>query len=124
MEKYQEWQLASRLPYFVIGCELEADAQKIMGVLPKRFARFGLRIHPTKTTLIGFRKPKARPVRMGTAHSNFSASPITGHEHVGGFGSSNAEQPGNGSGGPRRRCGNGVATTVMRLCNTSIGCCA
>jgi RNA-directed DNA polymerase len=44
---------------FVIGCELEADAQKIMGVLPKRFARFGLRIHPTKTTLIVFRKPKA-----------------------------------------------------------------
>jgi group II intron reverse transcriptase/maturase len=44
---------------FVIGCELEADAQKIMGVLPKRFARFGLRIHPTKTTLVEFRKPKA-----------------------------------------------------------------
>jgi len=43
----------------VIGCELEADAQKIMGVFPKRFARFGLRIHPTKTRLIGFRKPKA-----------------------------------------------------------------
>ena len=32
---------------FVIGCELEVDAQKILGVLPKRFARFGLRIHPT-----------------------------------------------------------------------------
>jgi group II intron reverse transcriptase/maturase len=44
---------------FVIGCELEADAQKIMAVLPKRFARFGLHIHPTKTTLVGFRKPKA-----------------------------------------------------------------
>jgi RNA-directed DNA polymerase len=44
---------------FVIGCELEADAQKIMGVLPKRFARVGLRLHPTKTTLVGCRKPKA-----------------------------------------------------------------
>jgi len=52
---------------FVIGCELEADAQKIMGVLPKRFARFGLRIHPTKTTLIGFRKPKAS---QAWAHGN------------------------------------------------------
>jgi RNA-directed DNA polymerase len=30
-----------------------------MTVLPKRFARFGLTIHPTKTALIAFRKPKA-----------------------------------------------------------------
>ena len=44
---------------FVIGCEREADARKIMAVLPKRFARFGLTIHPTKTTLIAFRKPEA-----------------------------------------------------------------
>ena len=110
---------------FVIGCELEADAQQIMGVLPKRFARFGLPIHPTKTTLVVFRKPKASQASaMGTAQSSFSALPITGHEHVGDSGSSNAEQPGNGSGGPSRRCGNGVATTAMRLCNTSIGCCA
>src|SRR5207245_279201 len=42
---------------FVIGCQLEAEARKIMAVLPKRFARFGLTIHPTKTTLIAFRKP-------------------------------------------------------------------
>jgi len=44
---------------FVIGCEQEGDARKIMAVLPKRFARFGLTIHPTKTTLIAFRKPEA-----------------------------------------------------------------
>jgi RNA-directed DNA polymerase len=44
---------------FVIGCEREEDAHKIMAVLPKRFARFGLTIHPTKTTLIAFRKPEA-----------------------------------------------------------------
>ena len=42
---------------FVIGCELEADARKIMAVLPKRFARYGLTIHPTKTAWIAFRKP-------------------------------------------------------------------
>ena len=45
---------------FVIGCESEADARRIMDVLPKRFARYGLTIHPTKTTLIAFRKPAAR----------------------------------------------------------------
>jgi len=44
---------------FVIGCEKEADARKIMDVLPKRFARFGLTIHPTKTALIAFHKPDA-----------------------------------------------------------------
>jgi RNA-directed DNA polymerase len=50
-----------------IGCELEADAQKSMGVLPKRCARFGLRIQPTQTTLVVFRKPKAR---QAAAHGN------------------------------------------------------
>jgi len=45
---------------FVMGCELETDARRIMAVLPKRCARFGLRIHPTKTALIAFRKPDTR----------------------------------------------------------------
>jgi RNA-directed DNA polymerase len=52
---------------FVIGCELEADARKIMAVLPKRFARFGLIIHPEKTALIPFRKPASH---QGAAHGN------------------------------------------------------
>ena len=43
---------------FVIGCELQADAHRIMAVLPKRFARYGLTIHPTKTALIAFSKPE------------------------------------------------------------------
>jgi group II intron reverse transcriptase/maturase len=43
---------------FVIGCELQADAHRIMAVLPKRFARYGLTIHPTKTALIAFGKPE------------------------------------------------------------------
>ncbi len=42
---------------FVIGCELEEDARRVMAVLPKRFGRFGLSIHPEKTTLVEFRKP-------------------------------------------------------------------
>jgi group II intron reverse transcriptase/maturase len=42
---------------FVIGCEREADARRIMAALPKRFDRFGLTIHPTKTVLVSFRKP-------------------------------------------------------------------
>jgi group II intron reverse transcriptase/maturase len=44
----------------VIGCELEEDARRIMAVLPKRFGRFGLTIHPKKTKLVRFRKPRSR----------------------------------------------------------------
>jgi group II intron reverse transcriptase/maturase len=45
---------------FVLGCELETDARRIMTALPKRFARFGLTIHPQKTALVAFGKPPAR----------------------------------------------------------------
>jgi RNA-directed DNA polymerase len=42
---------------FIIGCELESDARRIMAVLPKRFERFGLNLHPDKTQRIPFKKP-------------------------------------------------------------------
>lgn len=45
---------------FIIGCELEADANRIMEVLSKRFSRYSLTIHPEKTKLIKFRKPDNR----------------------------------------------------------------
>jgi RNA-directed DNA polymerase len=40
---------------FVIGFRDERDAQRVMEVLPKRFERYGLAIHPTKTKLVPFR---------------------------------------------------------------------
>jgi len=57
---------------FLIGFELEADARRVMEVLPKRFARFELSIHPEKTRLVPFQKPsgpgggrqRARDVRL------------------------------------------------------------
>jgi len=42
---------------FIIGCELESDARRIMEVLPRRFGRYGLTIHPEKTKLVKFGKP-------------------------------------------------------------------
>jgi group II intron reverse transcriptase/maturase len=42
----------------IIGCELQEDANRIMKVLPLRFARYGLTIHPEKTKLIDFTKPQ------------------------------------------------------------------
>ena len=45
---------------FIIGLECESDAVRIMGVLPKRFNRFGLTIHSDKTKLVQFTKPLSR----------------------------------------------------------------
>jgi group II intron reverse transcriptase/maturase len=41
----------------VIVFEHESDARRVLQVLPKRFARFGLRLHPEKTRLVDFRRP-------------------------------------------------------------------
>jgi hypothetical protein len=45
---------------FCLGGEREADARQIMAVLPKRFARVGLPMHPEKTAVLAFGKPEAR----------------------------------------------------------------
>jgi RNA-directed DNA polymerase len=50
---------------FIIGCEREADARRIMDVLPKRFTRFRLTIHPEKTALIAFKRPPSRDRSAG-----------------------------------------------------------
>ena len=47
---------------FIIGCEDEGDARRIMEVLPKRFNRYGLNIHPEKSKRIEFRRPS--PTRV------------------------------------------------------------
>ena len=39
---------------FVLGFEKASDAERVMKVLPKRFARFGLTIHPEKTRCVRF----------------------------------------------------------------------
>lgn len=42
---------------FVICCEREDDARKIAEVMPKRFAKYGLTLHPDKTRLLKFQRP-------------------------------------------------------------------
>ena len=42
---------------FVIVFEREDDARRVYEVLPKRFAKFGLQLHPEKTRLVPFTKP-------------------------------------------------------------------
>ncbi len=45
---------------FVIGFTHESDACRVMAVIPKRFAKFGLTVHPDKTRLIRFHRPRNR----------------------------------------------------------------
>jgi group II intron reverse transcriptase/maturase len=42
----------------VVVFELEADARRVLEVLPKRFGKYGLRLHPEKTRLVRFHRPK------------------------------------------------------------------
>lgn len=44
----------------VMGFEYEEDARRVYAVLPKRFEKYGLRLHPTKTRLIPFARPCRR----------------------------------------------------------------
>lgn len=43
---------------FVVVFQLEKDARRILEVLPKRFAKYGLRLHPDKTRLLRFDRPR------------------------------------------------------------------
>ena len=42
---------------FVIGFNQEEDARRVLAVLPQRFGKYGLAIHPDKTQLIPFQQP-------------------------------------------------------------------
>ena len=44
----------------VFVLEREQDARRVLEVLPKRFERFGLTLHPDKTRLLDFRRPDRR----------------------------------------------------------------
>jgi RNA-directed DNA polymerase len=52
---------------FVMGFTREEDARRVMDVLPKRFEKYGLTIHPEKTRLVPFERPSDRPQRTATS---------------------------------------------------------
>jgi RNA-directed DNA polymerase len=57
---------------FVIGFTEDEDARRVMDVLPKRFGKYGLTIHPEKTRLMPFRKPagdREPPDSAGTSRA-------------------------------------------------------
>lgn len=46
---------------FVMGFACEADARRVLTVLPKRFGKYGRTIHPDQTRLVPFRRPGRVP---------------------------------------------------------------
>jgi RNA-directed DNA polymerase len=50
-----------RATRLVIGFSEETDARRVLEVLPKRFGKYGLTLHPDKTRLVPFVRPTQRP---------------------------------------------------------------
>jgi group II intron reverse transcriptase/maturase len=51
---------------FVMGFACAEDARRVLDVLPKRFGKYGLTIHPDKTRLVPFVRPARRPAPEGS----------------------------------------------------------
>jgi group II intron reverse transcriptase/maturase len=62
---------------FVMVFSLEEDARRAFDVLPKRFDRYGLRLHPEKTRLVRFDRP---PFRSGSG-KGFGSFDLLGFRH-------------------------------------------
>jgi len=60
---------------FVLGFQLQSDAERVLEVLPKRFGKYGLRLHPDKTRMVAFGRPprdqKRKPRGGGPASFDF-----------------------------------------------------
>jgi len=65
---------------FVIAFAREDDARRVMDVLPRRFGRYGLTLHPEKTRLVRFPQP---PFRWRAGRRGNSA--VLGYERPGTF---------------------------------------
>jgi len=55
---------------FVLVFEEESDAVRVFDVLPKRFGKYGLTLHPEKTRLVRFTRPRRDP-KDGEKHESF-----------------------------------------------------
>jgi group II intron reverse transcriptase/maturase len=59
---------------FVIAFEREDDARRVYGVLPKRFQKHGLTLHPDKTRLVPFQRPSLSQEDDGTTKGSGRAT--------------------------------------------------
>jgi len=68
----------------VIIFEREQDARRVVEVLPKRLAKYGLTLHPEKTRLVDFRRPDGRGLPSpdnGDVHSRPGTFDLLGFTH-------------------------------------------
>ena len=55
---------------FVMGFSYEEDARRVLDVLPKRFGKYGLTLHPDKTRLVPFQRPPRRSARKDSTEGS------------------------------------------------------
>lgn len=65
----------------VVVFSREDDARRFMDVLPKRFAKYGLTLHPDKTRLVEFRRPPHRPPDHGGGKGGAGTFDLLGFTH-------------------------------------------
>ena len=62
----------------ILCFQYREDAEKVMNVLPKRFAKYGLTLHPEKTRLVAFgRNAQGNAQRQGNKPSTFDFLGLT-----------------------------------------------
>jgi len=66
---------------FVIQFSREDDARRVLAVLPKRFGKYGLTLHPEKTRLVEFRRPDRRSPNEGGAGGRPGTFDLLGFTH-------------------------------------------
>ena len=67
---------------FVMGFSCEEDARRVLAVLPKRFEKYGLTIHPDETRLVPFERPHHDPKRTdGTRRTPPGTFDLLGFTH-------------------------------------------
>jgi len=65
----------------VLGFSREEDARRVLAVLPKRFGKYGLSLHPEKTRLIDFRPPPGRGSREPSEPPRWRTFDLLGFTH-------------------------------------------
>lgn len=58
----------------VMGFACEEDARRVLDILPKRFGKYGLTLHPDKTRLVPFRRPPHRSAQASSADAEVPGS--------------------------------------------------
>ncbi len=65
----------------VFAFDREEDARRVFDVLPKRFGKYGLTLHPEKTRLVKFTRPSRRPPNDGEDKAGNGTFDFLGFTH-------------------------------------------